>query len=86
MMYWNTKKIKDYITQRKPMYMRTISEDGESRHAVTLIGYDQRVDGNYISIWNSANEQYTTMVYDGERTSYGMNHTTYHWNQIFSYK
>ena len=80
------KKIKDYITQRKPMYMRTISEDGESRHAVTLIGYDQRVDGNYISIWNSANEQYTTMVYDGERTSYGMNHTTYHWNQTFSYK
>lgn len=79
-------EIKRYMKCRKPIYMTTVSEDGKSAHAVTLIGYDDRYDGRYISIWNSAIESYMTLEFDDSNTSFGMNSTSYHWQSSFAYK
>lgn len=78
--------IKTNIKAKKPVYMRTISTNERKRHAVTLIGYDERIDGQYISVWNSAKEDYETLKYDGESTSFGMSSYVFHWCASYSYK
>lgn len=42
--------------------------NGKYRHGITLIGYNGHIDGNYISVWNSAKENFETLR---EGSSYG---------------
>lgn len=60
--------------------------NGKYRHGITLIGYDEHIEGNYISVWNSVKENYETLRYDVADTSFGMNNRVYHWASTFSFK